>query len=266
MANVKPVRWLPEAASQFSDPVMVADYAARDPFHPQILAILGALAVPDKPMLDVGCGCGHLTHMLPGVVGGNTVDGIDPSEAMLSMATANLPVGLMERIHWYKGTVEDNPQAIPDEYGLVTAADSIHWTDWPRFFPTIRTKMYPGAYLVIVERFKGPTAWKTKEKRLVSRYYTEKDQGKYDPVDEIVARGYFRLDGTHITPPLMITKTPEDYIRERHSRNGCSRVRMGKRNTRSFNRLMLELLKPYVATDGFIRYEAYTKLRWGIVM
>lgn len=265
MANVKPVRWLPEAAAQFLDPIMVADYAARDAFNPQIVALLRALSVPGKPILDVGCGCGHLTTLLPGVNGGR-VDAVDPSEAMLSMAAASLPKSIFDKIHWYNGTVEDSPQTIPDEYGLVTAADSIHWTDWPRFFPTIRAKMLPGAYLVIAERFKGPTAWKVKEKTLVSRYYTEKDQGKYDPVDEIVARGYFRLDGTHITPPMLITKTPEDYIRERHSRNGCSRVRMGKRNTRTFNRKMLELLDPYIATDGFIRYECYTKLRWGIVM
>ncbi len=264
MANSKPVRWLPEAGSQFADPVMVADYAARDPFNPHSIDMLRALALTRRPILDVGCGCAHLTYLLTKV--SNKVDAVDPSAAMLAMAQERQPLETKGKINWIHGTVEDDQDSLKGLYGMVTAADSIHWTDWHRFFPKIKSLMLPNAYLVIVERFKGPTAWKVDEKALVSYHYTEKDQGKYDPVDEISLRGYFRLDGTHVTHPILVAKTPEDYIRERHSRNGCSRSRMGTRNTKAFNKEMARIIAPYVSTDGLLHYESYTKLRWGIVL
>ena len=265
MPNAKPVRWLPEAGSQFSDEVMVADYQARDPFHPQTTQFLRGLAIHGKRILDVGCGCAHLTYMLPRVTG-QLVDAIDPSEPMLRMAIEHQPADIAQRINWIHGTVEDNPETLAKKYGLVTAADSIHWTDWERIFPILKRIMLPGSYLVIVERFKGATAWKTAEKQLCSLFYSEQDQGKYDPVDELVSRGYVQLDGSHISPPLAITKSVKDYIRERHSRNGCSRARMGEQNVRSFDIQMTDLLEAFAGSDGLIRYEAYTKLRWVTVL
>lgn len=262
MTNTKPVRWLPEAARQFADPVMVADYRQRDPYHPQAIDMMRALAANNQ-ILDVGCGCGHLTYLLSRL---GSVTGIDPSVPMLALAKGGQPSKTKKRIQWVNGTVEDNRDLLPGGYGIVTAADSIHWTDWPRFFPTVKELIVPNAYLVIVERFKGPAIWRKAEKTLVKRFYTEKDQGRYDPVDEIASRGYFRLDGTHVCPPIMVAKTTVQYIAERHSRNGCSRSRMGDTNAAVFDAKLASILTPYEGPDGLLRYEAYTKLRWGVLL
>ena len=155
--NNKPSRWSKSAASQYLDPVVAADYGARDPYDVEVTRVLNSLAVGHR-CLDVGCGTGDLSYLLSSVM--SEVDAIDPSAPMLDIAAQRWPG--ISWINWIQGTVEDTQ--LQGDYGLVTAADSIHWTDWPRFFPCLKPLMRSSCRLVIIER--GRTIlWKEQEKK-----------------------------------------------------------------------------------------------------
>ena len=72
----------------------------------------------------VGAGNGRLTFGLVSVVG--AVDAVEPSPAMVDQARQGQDD---PRITWVVSSFEEAELVGP--YGLVAAAEALHWLDWP---------------------------------------------------------------------------------------------------------------------------------------
>ncbi|QDQ98754.1 class I SAM-dependent methyltransferase [Tomitella fengzijianii] len=128
-----------------------ADYAlSRPDYPPEVVRHLAGVAPPGAGgagwVVDVGCGTGQFTEQLatayPAVIG------VDPSADQLANVRAAAGGDRIGRVAYACGAAERLP--IADHVAsLVTAAQSAHWFDLPRFWDEVRRVTVPGAVVAL---------------------------------------------------------------------------------------------------------------------
>jgi SAM-dependent methyltransferase len=259
MALPKPKHLEPAYGAQFSDPSVVSAYRFRPPYPEEVYTILAEL-IADAPrlVLELGCGPGEIARRLATQT--DRVDAVEPSQAMLALARA-LPGGERRNLQWYCCTAEAFTY-VPG-YGLVIAAESLHWMDWYRVLPAIRAALAPRGRLVVLDRRLDTVPWWRALRPLIPQYSTNRDFQPYDLLDELARRRLFSPEGRATTTPELFSQSVEDYIASWHSRNGFSRERMGVSSALEFDARVREIARPYVQA-GRLHYEVQVEWAWGV--
>ena len=259
MALPKPKHLEPEYGAQFFDPSVASAYRFRPPYPEEAYTILAGLIV-DGPrvVLELGCGLGEIARRL--AIQTDRVDAVEPSHAMLALART-LPGGERSNLQWYCCTAEEF--AYVPGYGLVIAAESLHWMDWYRVLPAIRAALTPRGRLVVLDRRLDTVPWWRALQPLIPQYSTNRDFQPYDLLDELARRQLFHPEGRVTTAPVRFIQSVEDYIESWHSRNGFSRERMSASRALEFDARVREIVRPY-AQAGCLRYDVQVELAWGV--
>jgi SAM-dependent methyltransferase len=259
MTLPKPKHLEPEYGSQFSDPSVAQAYRFRPPYPAEVYTILEGLIV-DVPrlVLELGCGLGEIARRLAAQT--DRVDAVEPSRAMLALART-LPGGERRNIHWHCCTAEEF--AYVPGYSLVIAAESLHWMDWYRVLPAIRTSLSSRGRLAVLNRRLNTVPWWRALQPLIPLYSTNRDFQPYDLLDELARRQLFHPEGRATTTPVLFSQSVEDYIASWHSRNGFSRERMNTSRALEFDTRVREIVMPY-AQAGLLHYKVQVELAWGV--
>lgn len=254
----KPEHLGPTYAAQFGDAAVASAYRHR-PHYPAAAFDLLLELLGDRPrdVLDLGCGSGDLAIPLAARV--RRLDAVDPSAAMLAAGRAR-PGGEAPNLRWIHASAEDAPLRPP--YGLVTAAESLHWMDWYVVLPRLAGVLAPGGVLAIVERGEAPHPWDAALQALIRAHSTNREFRPYSLVEELEARGLFRRHGTRATPAVPVAQPVAAYVESFHSRNGLSRDRMPAESARAFDEGVAALVAPY-APDGLVHLEVFATVWWG---
>lgn len=255
----KPAHLAPGYGAQFEDEAIVAAYRHRPEYPAATFDVLERL-LRGRPLrvLEVGSGTGQLTRPLAGFV--DRIDAVEPSDSM-RRAAAGLPRGRDPRIRWIAGDAETAPLEPP--YGLVIAAESLHWTEWSIALPRLADSLAEGAVLALVDRVRRPRPWWDELHELIRRGSTNRDFAPYDLVDELSRRGLFTELGRETTAPEPFEQPVADHVESLHSRNGFSRQRMAPDAARRFDRDLTELVTPF-AEGGLLRQAVAASIVWGV--
>lgn len=244
--------------AQFQDQTIADAYVHRPPYPDGTFDILMGLLPPgDGTALDLGCGTGDVARPLARRVA--RLDAVDPSAAMIARGKA-LPGGDAPNLRWIVGTAEDAPLSPP--YALVTAAESMHWMDWPVLFPRLHGLLAPGAVLAILGRDELPPPWAEALGPLITQYSTNREYRPYNLIEELTSRGLFEVAGHAQTQPRPFQQTTAGYVESFHSRNGFSRERMTPDNTAAFDDALTRLVGAY-SEDGMVRLQVSAHVWWG---
>lgn len=92
--------------------------------------------------LDIGCGTGNYTIEFS--KRGVNMIGIDPSEAMLSIARTR-----SSAVNWIKGKAESMPVESSSVDGVLAILTTHHWTNQSKGYEELGRVMKPGARLVV---------------------------------------------------------------------------------------------------------------------
>jgi len=250
----------PEYGAQFQDESVVEAYVLRPPYPAETFRVLARLlGDPHAGVLDLGCGSGELTIPLAEHAG--WVDAIDPAAAMLRAGRVRAG-GDSPKIRWVQASAETFETST--RYGLAVAGSSFHWMEWDAVMARLRDRLLPGACLALVE---GPhfaaLPWDAALKALIDEYSTNREYQPYVLVDELVARGLFRVQGVHRTQPVPFEQTLADHVELIHSRNGFSRERMGETRAAALDRAYRALLEAH-CPDGIVRTQLTVRMSWGL--
>jgi SAM-dependent methyltransferase len=252
----------PEYGAQFQDSAIAAAYAMRPPYPAETFAAMGELlAEGSGAVLDIGCGSGDLAvRLAPRLAPRVTrVDAVDASAAMVAVGRAR-PGGDHPNLRWHVAPMETAPLEPP--YALVTAAESLHWMDWPVVLPRLRAALVPGGVLAIVERAEEPGPWSADIGALCRRYSTNKDYQPYDLVAELESRELFRMIGERRTAAVPFAQPIWDYIEAFHSRNGLSRDRMTAADASAFDAGVEAVLRA-TCPCGLVPLRVASVIVWG---
>lgn len=254
--KAKPAHLSEAYAAQFTDASVADAYAARPPYPASIAgALAGLLPAGTRDVLELGCGTGDLTVLLAPHVA--HIDAIDPSPAMLRAARLRDTGG---DVRWIAARAEGFTS--DRRYGLVVAAESLHWMEWPTVFSNLSAWLAPDARLALLTvRSFGPFPWDVPLRALIARHSTNQDYRPYDLIAELSTRGLFVEHGrsSHEQPH---SQSIDDYVRSFHSRNGFSRDRMPASSAQQFDQALRALVAPHTGANvhGTVR----TTLVWGI--
>jgi ubiquinone/menaquinone biosynthesis C-methylase UbiE len=127
---------------------MADGYATgRPPVHAHILSRVEALdgVDPIEWALDVGCGAGLSTIALQHCGIARRVVGVDPSAAMIRSARSHDEGGM-----FVLGSAEALPMR-SDAFGLMTAAGSLDYADFPAFFSESARVLSPDGLLIVYD-------------------------------------------------------------------------------------------------------------------
>lgn len=258
-AAPKPPHLAAKWAAQFGDRAVVASYGTRPPYPRRVFTILASLLPPDrKRVLELGCGTGDLTYGLAGHT--DTIDAIDPSVAMLH-AAKHRKGAMASNIRW----ILDSAESFQSDatYGLVVAAESLHWMDWEHVFPKIaRWLGAEGVLAIVTERRLGNLPWSSDLYELLARYSTNRDYQPYDLLEELSRRGLFREFGWSRVEEASFRQDAATYVESFHSRNGFSRDRMDPAAASRFDRAVRGLVAPHCPT-GMITATITATVVWG---
>jgi SAM-dependent methyltransferase len=254
----KPTCHSGEYATQFQDASVVAAYVHRPPYPAAVFDLLEEL-VSGQPraVLDIGCGTGDIARPLVERVA--RLDALDVSEPMIAAGKAQRG-GDHPQLRWIVGCFEDIPLDPP--YGLVTAGQSLHWTDWDIALPRIGSVLAAGAYLAIIERELLPAPWDAGVLELIQRYSTNVDFVPYNLIDELVQRDLFAVSGDRRTAPVPFQQSVEAYIESFHSMNGLSRERMSADAATAFDGGVRDLLGRH-GCHGSVSTHVMGRVIWG---
>jgi ubiquinone/menaquinone biosynthesis C-methylase UbiE len=248
----------PEYAAQFEDESVVASYAQRAPYPPEVFGLLLDLVQAEpRNVVDLGCGRGEIARALAPHVG--RVDAIDPSAAMLT-AGKSLPGGTHPNLNWILGKAEAATWATP--CALAVAGNSLHWMEWTELLPRLDRTLMPRAHLAIVESGRGPAPWDVPLGELIRAYSTNRQFRPYDIVSELTGRGLFAIAGRYETLPLAYQRTVEEFVESMHAQNGFSRERMDMKAAALFDRKVRELVTPFVE-QGSLQLTSTARITWG---
>ena len=245
-------------ALQFSDPSVARAYRYRLPYPPELLDILRGLMPPDhQRALDLGCGSGDLTLGLLDIA--DEVDGVDISAPMIEIGRRR-PGGGDPRLRWILGSAETAPLRPP--YGLITAAESLHWMDWYVVMPRLEGLLAPSAVLTLCQRLIAPAPWNEGLGKLLAEFSTNTDFRPTNLVEELAGRGLFSVAGSARTALVAVERPVDDYIESIHSGNGFSRDRMPAERAAEFDARVRELTLPFVR-DGVLAMSYNAEVTWG---
>src|SRR5262249_23056593 len=176
----KPAHLGPAYGAQFADPSVVRAYRHRPPYPDEVHARLARLAAGAPPvLLELGCGPGEIARRA--LAWAREVHAVDPVRSMLAAGRA-APGGDDPRLHWVESTAEAFPY--PARYGLVVAAESLHWMDWARVVPAIGAALAPGGRLaVVVRRRFDRVPWWAALLPVIQRFSTNREFRPYDLLD-----------------------------------------------------------------------------------
>lgn len=253
----KPRHLGPVYASQFSDPSVVAAYQHRPPYPFEVISFLVNLAARPRGLLDIGCGRGDLT--LPLARHFERVDAVDPSVPMLDEAQ-RLAGSQVSCIRWLCSTLAQAP--IEGPYDLITAGESLHWTDWSVVFPRLASVLAPGALLAIVTRRFDEPPWNAELHDLLDRYSTNRDYEPYDLLEELIARDLYRPEGSYESPVVGLSGRLEEYKESFHSANGFSRDRMTPSEAEAFDEALSSLVLEH-RSDGVVELNYHVRVDYG---
>ena len=255
----KPSGLGPEYAAQFADDAVARAYAFRVPYPPEVFTFLGSLQ-PDGPgrVLELGCGSGDLTIGLAPHT--NSIDAVDPSDALLAVARRRQGDATF-RINWHACSAEAFPYCGP--YSLVVAAQSLHWMDWAVVLPNIALSAMPDGWLAVVGRSRElPSPVRSGLGSLIARYSTNQDFESYDVVRHLTDRGMFEEAGRQNFGGHEIRQPIDEFIESIHSQNGFSRDRMSDESADAFDREVRELTHPHVR-NGKLAIQVGASVVWG---
>lgn len=216
-----------ELGRAFQDAEVARNYRYRQPYPPEIFAILDGLLVTPRTVLDAGSGTGALTMGLARFA--ERVDAVDPSPAMTREARRQ-PGGDGERIRWIEGIAETAALAPP--YGLVTAGASIHWMDPEIVMPRFREVLAPGGVLAIVnsETSYPEHEWRTELIAVFRAFSPESHHVEFaDLLRSLESSGHFSREGDRVAAPVPYEQTVDDYMAMLASTSSLSRVTLGPR-------------------------------------
>jgi ubiquinone/menaquinone biosynthesis C-methylase UbiE len=225
-------------AEQFKDSSIVAVYHYCPPYPEEAIDQLLAL-IRDEPrtVLDVGCGTGDLYRRLANAV--ERVDAVDFSQAMLDRGKT-LPGGDHPHLHWIYGRVEE--VALRPPYALITAGESLHWMEWQIVLPMFACVITPHGSLAMVGRASERNPWDEELQTLIARFSTNREYRPYNLVEKLERRHLFQTQGSMRTHPVPFVQSGEAFIHSIHSRNGFSRIRMGKEAANAFDEEIRKVL------------------------
>ncbi|MHC4223318.1 MAG: class I SAM-dependent methyltransferase [Planctomycetota bacterium] len=253
----KPSHLGPEYGSQFSDPSVVNAYRLRPPYPEEAISFLLDLSIGRGALLDIGCGRGNLT--VPLAASFERVDAVDPSAAMLLEAKRQAGPQLAH-VRWIQSTLAGAD--LEGSYDLITAGESLHWTDWPVVFPKLARLLAPGARLALVHRTYSAPPWESELRALIALFSTNREYEPYDLVQELENRGHFTLTGRHDTVPRPFIETLDAYIESFHSANGFSKDRMAPDAAAAFDREVRALVRRHQG-DREVALEIAARIEYG---
>jgi SAM-dependent methyltransferase len=121
------------------------DYDRVRPAYPEELVddVLGYAGLePGGPVLDIGAGTGRAT--LAFAARGATVTALEPDPAMAAVLRAKAPANVVVEVETLERTA-----AATSHFGLVTSAQSWHWTDPATRHENVAALLRPGGALAV---------------------------------------------------------------------------------------------------------------------
>ncbi|MEM7539817.1 MAG: class I SAM-dependent methyltransferase [Chloroflexota bacterium] len=253
-------------AEAFHGEDVVTSYQFRPDYADETFAILAALLNGNpRRILDAGCGRGDIARPL--VASGDEIEGyeiegvdaVDFSAAMIAHGQ-QMPNGDHPNLRWHHGRIEEVPLDPP--YGLIIAAASLHWMDWPVVMPRFRELLVPGGYLAVVNQRTTPDAWSLLD-GVIDEYRVD---GTFEPFDlfgELERHHLFKPVGKQQTASLPFVQSIEDAVESYHSRTGFARTRMGKAKATAFDQAAREVLYAKYPS-GIVQFEVAVSILWGL--
>ncbi|MHC4840080.1 MAG: class I SAM-dependent methyltransferase [Planctomycetota bacterium] len=248
----KPAHLGPKYGQQWLVPEMAKAYAARRPYPLELVDALAELAVPG-PVLEIGAGTGDLTHLL--VQEFDDVTAIELSPAMADIGRNRAPAA-----NWVIAPFEDAEASGP--YGLIVAAECLHWMEWDVALPKIGKLLSERAVLALVGRESVVPDWWPSVVELIARYSTCREFAQYDLIEELESRGLFQEVGRRSIGPIEFTDTPAAWLKRTHSVNGFSRAEMTNEAADAFDAAISAVMAQHL-TDGAFRMDYSVELVWG---
>ncbi len=246
-------------ADTFKDQRVVDAYRHRPPYPDEVFEILeGLLTDEPRTVLDVGAGSGDIARRM--VNAARRVDAVDFSPYMIEQGK-QLPNGDHPHLQWIYGKVEEVRLSPP--YALITAGSSIHWMEWERAFPLLRSALTPHGYLALVYRRTLPMPWDADLRKLRVQFSTRRDHRTSHVVEELETRGFFHKQGEKETAPVPFFQSIEDFIEGLHSRSRFSREHMGQQQAADLDRQVSNLLWRF-HQDGILPLQVVGSVIWGI--
>jgi trans-aconitate methyltransferase len=260
MMRPKPDHLGPEYAAQFGDRSVAREYHTRPPYPARLFEHLeGLLPAGSRRVLDLGCGTGDLALGLLGRA--PAIDAVDVSEAMLEVAESRHRSG-RDGLRWIRCSAEGfRPE---ERYGLVVAAESLHWMDWETVFGWLPDALAAGGTLALVSgRELTGVPWRAELVDLIAACSTNRRYRPYDLVDELATRRLFDETGRRTIGPFAHVQSLEAYVESFHTRNGLSRERMTASAASAFDDAVRTLAGRHFP-DGWIRGLTAATVVWGV--
>jgi len=242
---------------QFSDQCIVDVYRSRPAIPCPLFSRLQELMPSaNKTLLDLGCGTGEVAIPMSSCTA--SVDAVDPSSAMIARARL-IAHEESATLNLHNCYAEDFDYSA--RYGMIVAANSIHWTDWEVLFSRLPDALDPDGFLVIIESgdLNGP--WNSEISRLIPKYSTNEEFEPYSIFEELRNRNLFLQHGEEEFIEGNLKQSVSRYIDTIHSRNGFSRDRMGRRS-QEFDLNVREILKEF-SEDEILTGETRARIAWG---
>jgi SAM-dependent methyltransferase len=255
----KPRHLAREYAEQFADVAVVAAYSTRPPYPAALFEQLASLLpASSRRALELGSGTGDLTFsLLPHV---ESLDAVEPSLPMLHTALARAGEHT-PTLRWLYADAE-SARLSEGKYGLVVAAESIHWMIWEVVLPKVARALTADGLLAIVhDRRLIDPPWGAELQALIAEFSTNRDYRAYDVVSELSGRGLFRELGRRSFCDSF-TQSLDGYVESFHSRNGFSRDRMPADRARDFDARLRDLVLQH-QPDGAVSGQVRTNVVWG---
>ena len=247
-----------EVASQFQDQCVVDDYHLRPLYPEETFSILARLVDPNcQRVLDVGCGTGEIARRIAPRV--ESVDAVDLSPAMIAKGRSRAG-GDALNLNWIEGEVET--VALNPPYGLITAAASLHWMDWPVVLPRFAQVLTPKGVLAILTEDSPAKPNLEAFWKLLPAYWTFPEYQPFDVIEVLTQRGLFAIEGEEWTEPVAWEQSIANYIGSFHARTGFSRERMGAEASEAFDTAAAQILWT-ICPEGKVPMNMRTRVVWG---
>lgn len=256
---MKPEFLGPEFGMRFEDATVAAAYPCRPPYPEQTIDVLADLVRHPNTVLEVGAGTGEIARKLVARSEVGRIDALEPSEAMVSVGRT-MESGRAPILRWVSGTAEAGPFHPP--YGLIVAAQSLHWFDWNRCLPLFGTLLSPGAVLAIVDQNESPQPWSESLRDIIPQYATNPGFRPYDIVSELEQRNLFHVLGRQCIEPEPYIRTVDEYVESFHGRSAFSHAKMTRSAAAEFDDRIRSMVQPY-AEDGRLLLAAGATIVWG---